>query len=427
MAAIEMTQNDAQIDVLLRRYSQKAESTSASEPAGANPNIEAHLDPDELNAFAEGALSSAARARYVSHLTDCDHCRQLATQLTLAAGRSVLAGRESTGLVRARISFLESLRNLFAPGKLRYAAFALVVIVAVGIAFLALRRRAEDRQSTLIAQNDEAAPARGSALKTGDETHSQNQTNEIPQSSTAATAPQNANVARQQPPQSGSAGNASAVAQPTAEPGLDRKVDSRENKKTENEVAQAAPSYAPVPPGERNEPAPIEEKNLKDLRAAAPAPPAPKTSAGAFKVMERRGSADEAARGRQTETDRVRSGVAIAKEKQETERRAPTARPESSTVRRDKSASDSLDQSRNQGLASTVTAAAPEERKAGGHTFRKQGGGWVDVKLKPSMPVITVARGSDAYREMDSSVRAIASQLGGEVLIVHKGKVYRIQ
>ena len=51
----------------------------------------------------------------------------------------------------------------------------------------------------------------------------------------------------------------------------------------------------------------------------------------------------------------------------------------------------------------------------------------MDVKLKPAMPVITIARGSDAYREMDSSIRAIASQLGGEVLIVHKGKVYRIQ
>src|SRR5438128_4352945 len=90
-AVIEMTPNDAQIDVLLRRYSQKAESTSASELAGPMPNIEGHLDADELNAFAEGALSSVARARYVSHLADCDHCRQLATQLTLAAGRSVLA------------------------------------------------------------------------------------------------------------------------------------------------------------------------------------------------------------------------------------------------------------------------------------------------------------------------------------------------
>ncbi len=142
--------------------------------------------------------------------------------------------------------------------------------------------------------------------------------------------------------------------------------------------------------------------------------------------MERGGGADEAARRRQPETDRVRSGVAIAKEKQETESRSRSSRPESSTARRDKSASDSQDQSRNQGLAGTVSEATPEERKAGGHTFRKQGGAWVDVKLKSSMPVITVARGSEAFREMDSSVRAIASQFSGEVLIVHKGKVYRI-
>ncbi len=425
-----MTPNDAQIDVLLRRNSQKTESRSASELAGLKPNIEGHLDADELNAFAEGALSSssAARARYVSHLADCDHCRQLATQLTLAAGRSVSADGESMATARARISFLESLRNLFAPRKLRYTAFALVVIAAVGITFVALRRRAEDRASTLIAQNDEAAaPARGSALKTDDGTHSQNQPIDNPQLSTAAPAPQNANVARQQPSQPGSADKAStAIAQPTAESGVARNVYSRENKKTENEVAQAAPSYAPPPPGERNEPVPMEEKRLKDLRTAAPEQPAPKSAAGAFKVMERGGGADEAARRRQPETDRVRSGVAIAKEKQETESRSRSSRPESSTARRDKSASDSQDQSRNQGLASTVSEAAPEERKAGGHTFRKQGGAWVDVKLKSSMPVITVARGSEAFREMDSSVRAIASQFSGEVLIVHKGKVYRI-
>jgi hypothetical protein len=380
-----------------------------------------------LNAFAEGAFSSAARARYVSHLADCDHCRQLATQLTLAAGRSVLADGESTAPARARISILESLRNLFAPRKLRYTAFALVVIAAVGITFVALRRRAEDRAGTLIAQNDEAAPARGRALKTYDETHSQNQPGETPQSTPTPPALQNANVSRPQPSQPGLAGNAStATAQPTAEPGLAGNVDRRESKKTENEVAQVAPSYAPPPPGERNEPVPMEEKHLKDLRTTAPEQRAPKPAADAFKVMKRGGGADEAARGGQTETDRVRSGVAIAKEKQETENRSRSSRPESSTARRDKSASDSQDQSRNQGLASAASEAAPQERKAGGHTFRKQGGAWVDVKLKSSMPVITVARGSDAFREMDSSVRAIASQFSGEVLIVHKGKVYRI-
>ena len=425
-----MTPNDAQIDVLLRRNSQKTESRSASELAGLKPNIEGHLDADELNAFAEGALSSAARARYVSHLADCDHCRQLATQLTLAAGRSVSADGESMATARARISFLESLRNLFAPRKLRYTAFALVAIAAVGITFVALRRRAEDRASTLIAQNDEAAPARGSALKTDDGTHSQNQPIDNPQLSTAAPAPQNANVARQQPSQPGSADKAStAIAQPTAESGVARNVYSRENKKTENEVAQAAPSYAPPPPGERNEPVPMEEKRLKDLRTAAPEQPAPKSAAGAFKVMERGVTGGEGARARETETDRARSGASMAKEKQETEARSRSVRSESSTARRvarDKSASDSQDQSRNQGLASTVSEAAPEERKAGGHTFRKQGGAWVDVKLKSSMPVITVARGSEAFREMDSSVRAIASQFSGEVLIVHKGKVYRI-
>ena len=105
-----MTPNDAQIDLLLRRLSRKAGESPASE---VGSHKELHLDVDELNAFAEGALPAAARARYVSHLADCNNCRKLATQLTMAAGRTVEARSEATDVVGERSSLWQSIGRLF--------------------------------------------------------------------------------------------------------------------------------------------------------------------------------------------------------------------------------------------------------------------------------------------------------------------------
>ena len=43
------------------------------------------------------------------------------------------------------------------------------------------------------------------------------------------------------------------------------------------------------------------------------------------------------------------------------------------------------------------------------------------------MSVRNVSRESDEYRALDSGIRSIAEQLGGDVLVVWKGKAYRIQ
>jgi len=44
----------------------------------ANPKTEPHLDADQLNAFAEGALSASERAICLQHLAECAHCREIA-------------------------------------------------------------------------------------------------------------------------------------------------------------------------------------------------------------------------------------------------------------------------------------------------------------------------------------------------------------
>src|SRR5712691_4139887 len=145
-----MQPEDSQIDLLLKRYGGHA-------PAGAPTD---HLDADELNAFAEGAAPAAARSRYVSHLAECHDCRRLATQLSSAAGATANAG--AGAIETAGGSLWQKLTSFFAPPMLRYAAFAAVLVVAVGVTFLALRRQGDSR---LVARNEQTAEKEVSAVK----------------------------------------------------------------------------------------------------------------------------------------------------------------------------------------------------------------------------------------------------------------------
>src|ERR1700674_4495442 len=138
-----MKPEDSQIDVLLKRYGGHAKSGVTA----------AHLDADELNAFAERSAPAAARSRYLSHLAECDDCRKLATQLSIAAGATASVGAgaiETTGG-----SLWQKLTSFFSPPLLPYGAFAAVLVVAVGVTFLALRNQRDS--APRLAQNPQAS------------------------------------------------------------------------------------------------------------------------------------------------------------------------------------------------------------------------------------------------------------------------------
>jgi len=151
-----MTSNDVQIDVLMRRYAKHSGGEAPAE----------HLDADELSAFAEGALPPAARARYVSHLADCDNCRQLVSQLAMSTG--AVSKTEPLGSTEAeRASWSQRLAAFFTPRTLRYAAFAVVLIAAAGVVFLVARRPANE--SALVAKNEQGNQPAASAVKPADQ------------------------------------------------------------------------------------------------------------------------------------------------------------------------------------------------------------------------------------------------------------------
>jgi len=70
---------------------------------------------------------------------------------------------------------------------------------------------------------------------------------------------------------------------------------------------------------------------------------------------------------------------------------------------------------------------APETRSVGGRKFKHQGNAWVDAKFKSSMSVKSISRGSSEFEALDSGLRSIAQQLGGEVIVVWKNKAYLIR
>jgi hypothetical protein len=432
-----MKPEDSQIDVLLKRFGHRAKTSATAE----------HLDADELNAFAERSAPAASRSRYLSHLADCDDCRKLATQLSIAAGATANVGAGS--IETATGSFWQKLTLFFAPPTLRYAAFAAVLVVAVGVTFLALRHQRSD--SRLLAQNEEASQAPVSAVKPAE-----------------AAAPE----ANQTAKTFGSP--AGITSRPAVNPNVDVKKDeSKAADKTaappkpEKEAAAAAdqpvfaqkraaepliaererqqqPAYAPPPPGERGRSQTQSSEERDEQRVAGKSGPRKsEPPSDKLKTMDR--AAGGIAQARQVEGDdnRTRNNQQAMNNQQannqQTTNRQTTdqKRVLDSNVEAPRTGVLAGNRAANEESTATLRRRAtsearpnsekpPETRSVAGRKFRRQGNAWVDTKFKSSMSITTVARGSDEFRALDSEVRAVAERLGGEVIVVRKGKAYRI-
>jgi hypothetical protein len=71
---------------------------------------------------------------------------------------------------------------------------------------------------------------------------------------------------------------------------------------------------------------------------------------------------------------------------------------------------------------------AEERRSVSGKQFVSRDGAWIDVAYR-SQATTNIKRGSEQYRALiadEPGLRAIANQLSGEVIVVWKGRAYRI-
>ena len=71
-----------------------------------------------------------------------------------------------------------------------------------------------------------------------------------------------------------------------------------------------------------------------------------------------------------------------------------------------------------------------DTRTVAGRRFRKQGSIWIDTAYKSSQSVTELTRGSEQYRALvadEPEIKRIADQLDGEIIVVWKGRAYRIR
>ena len=367
-----------EIDLLLRRLSRRQGATA---PAGD------HLDADELSSYAENTLPVAARARYTDHLAECSRCRELVVQLSSAAGVVVA---EEPSHVAAAWGLRKFLASLFTPMVLRYAVPALGLVVVAVIGLTVFRRGQVSSSPEMVATSRQAeTPAVAQETKPQD------------------------NYTFAQP-------DKSASVSPAPEPRRGR-----------IEAEPPAPVAAPAAntPADASKEAPVAKTESTTVATAAAPPAAPKPA---------------------ETTDEARKQDAEAQKKLAQERPTATPQAESAERQRDFQAGAVAPA----GVAATRRAAkradsaedkaggAPmplklgekdrddgETRTVAGRRFRKQRGMWVDTAYAGAATT-DFTRGSEQYRGLvadEPEIKKIADQLDGQIIVVWKGRAYRIR
>jgi hypothetical protein len=445
---------DKEIDSLLRRLP-SAPAGSRPRGNGANaPGADSHLDADELSAFAEGSLPASARVAAASHLADCDECRGLVVNLTRAAGVEAEIEKRAAATVPATTSEASRLRAwlaaLFAPGALRYVAPALAVCLIAAVTYVALRsRRAEER----VAQSVNTAAPRTSI--TNDQT-----TDTFDASQSSSHTATNANASMSSAATSNAAGHAAtstngavSESEPARESPAGGPTSSADTDRLDTTAtAPAQPKDAPAPPPAAEQKTAAAETvtvtnsteqpraaqtgeagagqsqqqsgNLSRAETQQQTPDGSRSQTRGASVNNRQ---NESAAGRDAD---IAGGVAFGVGKEDREKSAGAAAP---ATRRGRASDDKQKRAKaeeDSAASDDEAARNAETRSVAGHKFRREGGAWVDVNYRSSMSSTGVRRGTDSYRALVADIPElgrVAEQLGGEVVIVVRGRAYRIK
>ncbi|HEX7177655.1 MAG TPA: zf-HC2 domain-containing protein [Pyrinomonadaceae bacterium] len=396
-----------------------------------------HLSPDELSAYAENALPQAARSLYTAHLADCSDCRRIVTTVVLASGAEVArearpAGVADVSRAASKSSWGARLAALFSPRVMAYAAPVLAVAIIGAVALVILRGRQGSEAPNVAQRSDEEAARPGSI------------TQPSPSAGTLEAAPA-ANIDAPAPQTQGSPAAAPGVGTAKTETTTNAPVKVKEMAQDKsNELADADEfkTASPVPKPEVAAAAAAPPPASSQPAEAVPVAP---TSTGA-RAPAREADDREVSRQRRSAADNAREaerGEDARRDAPEPERGRAMNNNNERAERRvydGKTKSDGNVPSETEGLASARKrqggpatgggrGAASETRFVAGHEFRRQGNAWVDVNYRSSMSTVSVRRGSDSFRSLAADIPEVgraAGQLPGTVVIVARGRAYRI-
>lgn len=388
------------MDILLRGLAKRASSVSDRGNGGQQT---VHLDADELNAFAENSLPPAARSRYTAHLVDCSQCRKLVAELSAAAG---LPRTESKTDREVQASFWQRLPAFLSPAVLRYAVPALAILAVITIGLITFRQQPMGsfvaRQAPTNVATSPIAPETPAEPLTGT-TNKPAATSRTPEA-LADSAPSKTDSSANTPKEQSKGVTLDGVSTVDSASGV---VAKDASKAGEVATQEPQPKFAPEP---------------------APPAAAAKAQVGATAESNKneavaKQKADDAEGARQVRDERL-----AAEERDGFLSRSRKA----ATAGRGGSVPSTAESRRNQGEEAKRSDAdkSGETREVAGRRFRKQGNAWVDSAYAGARPVMTVVRGSEQYRVLiadEPGIRTVAETLAGEVIVVWKGRAYRIR
>lgn len=420
---------------------------------------DAHLDADELSAFAENVLPPARRALYAGHLADCGDCRRIVTEIALSSDAAAAAhvpalvadGRSSVAGVGAAASWRERLAALFAPSAWRYA-MPVVALLCVGLVALVLMKRVpREGNGELASRRADSQVAKTQAAPQEEQQHAQfdKQTGEAqstaatsrddvanrPAATAAAAAPNATTESEQKTARAGAVASAGQVA-------------AESNTDPPREVAESRAEPPPAPKSAAPELVTVTPPASMPAPAVIQATPPPRASDETVEVAQDEQSfkKNEAA----VERKRARAkpdsaeggrgaGASVARaEARGSNRNAlinskTTLTPSSGVEERGAGRRAARRTSSDREASNNDTARANtvgETRGVGGRKFRRQGGAWIDTAYNPGQATTNVRRDSEQYRSLaadEPGIARIANALGGEVVVVWKGRAYRIR
>jgi hypothetical protein len=401
---------DKEIDAILRK--------NARGPTTAASLTSAHLEPDEIAAFAENALPANARSFYIKHLADCDRCRTVLSQtISLIPEAEPVAASSVVDIPLVSLKEPTWFQKLFAMPGLATMMGGLVIVFVALLGYMIYQggfggktEVASVRRSESVAENrtfsDQPAPSANAAS---------NSANTAASSSSPA-------ITSEGSPLNKTIGQSDVATDQPVTDGLDQKqpADGEKNEVSREEDRSRAASPPAAEPA-----APV---------AAAPMmKEQPKTADADAKKLSERKVEDKRDVAKTESADTVTAAKPELSKDASIQNNSVNVQNNQQNVGGAASKSKSgpyrnMDQQRN---VSPVAGArsddeAPANRRAGGKSFEKKEGVWYDV-VYHGQPTINIRRGTGEYKVLDSGLRSIAESVGGTVVVVWKDKAYRIQ
>jgi len=363
-----------EMDLLLRRLGRSASDL---------PKDSDHLDVDELSSYAENALPAGARARYTEHLAECSSCRKLVAQLSSSVSVVTVADTAKASEPSALRKFLAS---LFSPTVLRFAvpALGLIVVAVIGLTV----SRQPGTNSPVARMNDQ----------------DQNKVTD------------KAQATQSEPAQSPATGFEDKQEKGDSSPARAETRGER-SKETQPAPPPNAPPSASVT-AEVNEAAPPPKAQQQPVANEAPA-----TKPVATDETQKRNDTEAP---KQEVTNRAVAD--LAREKAATPPKGEDRRTDDITALRPAAGAGSVARIQRDGVEKDKKDV--ETRSVAGRRFRREGGVWIDTAYDSSRGTVSLTRGSEYYRGLvadEPAIRTIAEQLDGEIIVVWKGRAYRIR